>query len=345
MRAALDDGTGRYVVQDVPMPEMFPGAALIRIRRTGICGSDLHLTDSRAEPQTLPTGHEVAGEIVELPAGETRLKVGDRVALETIGAGLCCGNCFYCDDGQFKHCRNLAEDTGGGFAEYMTRRPTGLFPLGDRIDWVDAALVEPMAVSVHAVRYGRMAPGSVVAVVGSATIGLSCIAAAKYAGASKIIASARYPQQRQAAYAMGADLVTGSEPGELEEACRDATDGLGADVTLESVGGNSVDTLAQSVRCTRTQGRVVSVGGIKKPGAFDFLEPLLREVDLFSSNCYSVIDGRHDYEVAIDILASGDVPYRDIVTHAVSLEDVQRGFDTAFDKSSGSIKVHVAQHD
>ena len=98
---------------------------MIKVRRTGICGSDLHLTDSRTEPQTLPSGHEVAGEIVELPAGETRLKVGDRVALETIGAGLCCGDCFYCNDGQFKHCVNLAGDTGGGFAEYMTRRPTG----------------------------------------------------------------------------------------------------------------------------------------------------------------------------------------------------------------------------
>ena len=77
----------------------FPGSALIRVRRTGICGSDLHLTNSRTDPQTLPTGHEVAGEIVELPSGETRLKVGDRVALETIGAGLCCGDCFYCNDG------------------------------------------------------------------------------------------------------------------------------------------------------------------------------------------------------------------------------------------------------
>ena len=238
MRAALDDGTGRYVVHDVPMPEDVPGAALIRVRRTGICGSDLHLTTARDDAQSLPSGHEVAGEIVELPAGENRLKVGDRVALETIGAGLCCGDCFYCNDGQFKHCNNLENDTGGGFAEYMTRRPTGLFPLDDRIDWVDAALVEPMAVSVHAIRYCRVPRGSTVAVIGSATIGLSCIAAARHAGVGKIIASGRYPQQREAALAMGADEVVGSEPGELEEACLSATGGLGADVALETVGGH-----------------------------------------------------------------------------------------------------------
>lgn len=345
MRAALDDGTGRYVVHDMPMPRMFPGAALVRVRRTGICGSDLHLTDSRAEAQTLPTGHEVAGEIVELPEGETQLRVGDRVALETIGAGLCCGDCFYCDDGQFKHCVNLEADTGGGFAEYMTRRPTGLFPLDERIDWVDAALVEPMAVSVHAVRYCRVPRGSTVAVIGSATIGLSCIAAARAAGVGKIIASARYPQQREAALAMGADEVVGSEPGELEDACLAATGGLGADVAMETVGGNQADTLTQSVKCARKQGKVVHVGGIKSPQKFDLLDPLLREVDILQSNCYGTVDGRHDYEVAIDILASGEYPYRDIVTHTVSLEDIQQGFDRAFDKSSGVIKVHVQQDD
>ena len=345
MRAALDDGTGRYVVHDLPMPKMFPGAALIRVRRTGICGSDLHLTDARTGAQTLPTGHEVAGEVVELPEGETRLKVGDRVALETIGAGLCCGDCFYCDDGQFKHCINLEDDTGGGFAEYMTRQPTGLFPLDERIDWVDAALVEPMAVSVHAIRYCRVARDSTVAVIGSATIGLSCIAAARAAGVGKIIASARYPQQREAALAMGADEVVGSEPGELEEACLAATGGLGADVALETVGGNQADTLEQSIKCARKQGKVVHVGGIKTPQTIDLLDPLLREVDILQSNCYGVVDGRHDYEVAIDILASGEYPYRDIVTHTVSLEEIQQGFDTAFDKTSGVIKVHVQQHD
>ena len=90
---------------------------------------------------------------------------------------------------------------------------------------------------------------------------------------------------------------------------------------------------------------MVHVGGIKSPQKFDLLDPLLREVDILQSNCYGTVDGRHDYEVAIDILASGEYPYREIVTHTVSLEDIQQGFDTAFDKSSGVIKVHVQQHD
>ena len=323
MRAALDDGTGQYVVQDVRVPDMFEGAALIRVRQTGICGSDLHMTTSRTEAQELPSGHEVAGEIVDIPDGDHGLSVGDRVAVEMVGAGRACLTCHFCRYGQWKHCTNMAPDTGGGFAQYMTRRPAGIFKLPDPFDWIDGALVEPMAVSVHGLRYGRMQPDDVVGVVGSATIGLSSIAAARAFGARTVIASARHPQQAEAAKKMGADVVVGTEPGEFEDACLEASNGVGADFVVESVGA------------------MLYLGGVKVPMEFDLMEPLLREIRIQSVICYGVIDGRHDYDVAIDLLASGDIPYREIVTHEVGLEEIQTGFDAAWDKTSGSIKVHV----
>jgi threonine dehydrogenase-like Zn-dependent dehydrogenase len=343
MKAALDDGTGCYVVQEVDMPRMFDGAALVRVRETGICGSDLHMTDARTEAQELPSGHEVAGEVVELPAGETRLKVGDRVAMETIGAGKACLKCHYCRFGQYRHCQWKVAESGGGFAEYMTRRPEGLFKLPDGMDWVDGALVEPMAVSVHALRYAGMKPGDVVGVIGSATIGLSSIAAAHAFGARKVIASAKYPHQAQVARRLGADVVVGVEPGEFEEACRDANGGLGADMVVESVGGNQNAAFQQAIAATRPQGRMVNLGGVRVPLQFDFFDAGLREIGVFSVSCYDVIDGVHDYEVAIDLLASGNVPYRSIVTHKYNLDDIQDGFKAAYDKNSGSIKVHITQ--
>ena len=343
MNAALDDGTGKYVLHQLGMPEMYEGAAMIRVRQSGICGSDLHMTDARTEAQTIASGHEVAGEIVELPSGETTLQVGDRVALETIGAGRACLRCHYCRYGQYRHCMDLAPDTGGGFAEYMTRRPAGLFKLPDNLDWDDGALVEPMAVSVHALRYVGMKPGDIIGVTGAATIGLSAIAAARAFGAKKVIASAKYPHQAAAARNMGADVVTGSEGDEFEDACREASGGIGADIVLESVGGHQTAALHQAVRATRAQGKTVNLGGIKAPMEIDLLDPLLREVSIISVTCYDVIDGVHDYEVAIDLLASGNVPYRHIVTHKNSLDDIQAGFATAYDKSSGSIKVHITQ--
>lgn len=343
MKAALDDGTGDYKLHSIPMPEMFPGAALIKVRQSGICGSDLHLTDARTEAQEIPSGHEVAGEIVELPAGETRLKVGDRVALETIGAGRACMRCHYCRAGFYRHCTDLAPDTGGGFAEYMTRTVPGLFKLPDELDWTDGALVEPMAVSVHALRYAQMKPGDMVGVTGAATIGLSAIGAAHAFGAKKVIATAKYPQQAEMARKMGADVVVGVEPGEFEDACRAATGGLGADIVLESVGGHQTEALHQAIRATRSMGKTVNLGGIKVPMEIDLFDPLLREIALINVSCYIVIDGVHDYEVAIDLLASGKVPYRDIVTHKYGLNDIGQGFATAYDKSSGSIKVHITQ--
>ena len=343
MKAALDDGTGKYVLQQVALPQMYEGAALIRVRQSGICGSDLHMTNARTEAQTLASGHEVAGEVIELPAGEKRLRVGDRVALETIGAGRACLRCHYCRFGQYRHCRDLAPETGGGFAEYMTRKPEGLFKLPDSLDWVDGALVEPMAVSVHALRYVGMKPGDIVGVTGAATIGLSAIAAACAFGAKKVIASAKYPHQAAAARKMGADVVTGPDGDEFEDACREASGGLGADIVLESVGGHQTVALHQAVRATRPQGKTVNLGGIKVPMEIDLLDPLLREISIVSVSCYDVIDGIHDYEVAIDLLASGKVPYREIVTHKNSLDDIQDGFAAAYDKSSGSIKVHITQ--
>jgi len=236
---------------------------------------------------------------------------------------------------------NLAPDTGGGFAQYMTRKPPGLFKLPESMDWVDGGLVEPMAVSVHGLRYGRMQPDDVVGVVGSATIGLSSIAAAKAFGARTVIASARHVQQAEAAKKMGADIVVSSEEGEFEAACLDATNGIGADFVVESVGGHQSASFKQAIKATRNQGTMLYLGGVKIPMEFDLFEPLLREIRMQSVICYGVIDGRHDYEVAIDLLASGEIPYRDIVTHQVELENIQDGFGAAWDKTSGSIKVHV----
>ena len=344
MLAALDDGHGNYEVRKVAMPEMFNGAALVRVRSTGICGSDLHMTRERIEPQKVSTGHEMAGEVVELPSSYVgRLRVGDRVAVELIGAGRACGACFYCRFGEFRHCLDIAPDTGGAFAEYVTRRPLGLFRLDDRMDWTDGALVEPVAVCVHALRFSEMPQGVVVAVVGSATIGLSAILVARRFGARKIIASARHPHQAKAALAMGADVVVGDAQGELEDACKSATDGRGADMVVETVGGVTVDTLNQAVNCVRSLGKVVIVGGFRQPVEFFFLPSMLREVQLLLPVCYSNKNGLHDFEIAVDILADGASPYRSIVTHRFPLSGIAEGFAVSYDKSTGSIKAHIEQ--
>jgi len=341
MRAALDDGNGIVSIHQIPMPERFPGSALISLKQMGICGSDLHMNNERTAPQTLPSGHEPAGEVIEVPPGEVRIQPGDRVAIETIGSGKACESCYFCRTGQYRHCIDKAEESGGAFAEYMTRTPLGLHKLSDNMSWEEGALVEPLAVSVHAVRWGGMQGGDTVAVVGSATIGLAAIAAARALGARKIVASARYPQQKAMAEACGADLVVGSEPGELEYAAQSLTDGLGADVTIETVGGNSMAPLETACGAARSQGTVIVVGGFRGVLPYAFLPPMLSELTFKLSSCYGIVDGKHDYDVAINMLSNKDTGFNGIVTHTVSLDEIKKGFDLAYDKTSGSVKVHV----
>ena len=233
---------------------------------------------------------------------------------------------------------------GGGFAEYVTRKIEGCYPLPDRMTWEEGALVEPLAVSVHGVRIGNMVGGDTVAVLGSGTIGLTAIAAAKALGAGKILATARHPQQANAALSLGADAVGTQDGSEFAQMVLDATDGRGADFTIETVGGSKGDTLKQAIEVTRRQGRIVILGVFYGEHSIDWTGPVLKEQTIQGSICYGIINGQHDFETAVEILSRPDCNLNQIVTHKYSLEDIDTGFKTAYDKSSGSIKVQIQQN-
>jgi threonine dehydrogenase-like Zn-dependent dehydrogenase len=129
----------------------------------------------------------------------------------------------------------------------------------------------------------------------------------------------------------------------LKEVLEAATEGRGADMTIETVGGHTGATLEQSIEVTRMQGRIVILGGFRRPITMDWLPPLLKEQSVIFSSCYSIINGQHDYELAIAMLASGRAPLQPIVTHTYSLEEIGQGFATAYDKKTGSIKVQIHQ--
>ena len=345
MKAAFFDGNDAMMLAELPQPTPSPNDVVIRVRATGICGSDLLMNADKTEPDQIPFGHEVAGEIVDVGAGVSSSLVGQRVAIETIGQGLACAQCWYCRQGQFRQCLNKAENEGGGFAQYMKRRAIGCYALPENLSWEEGALVEPLAVSVHGVRRGQMQGGETVVVLGAGNIGLTAIAAARALGAGKIFATARHAQQAEMAQRLGADAVLPSEGPALREAVADATRGRGADVTIETVGGRSGVTLEQSIDVTRMQGRIVILGGFRRPITLDWLPPLLKEQSIIFSSCYSILNGQHDYELAIDMLSSGKAPLQQLVTHAFPLEEIHQGFTTAYDKTTGSIKVQIHQQD
>lgn len=353
MTAAVFDGKDTLNITNVERPIAGPGEAVIQPKGVGICGSDLLNFGTKATPEgaefsgrerfrhVLPVGHEVAGQIVEVGEGVDSSMLGQRVAVDTVASGVACMRCWFCRIGQSNHCEDRKEDSGGGFADYMVRLAAGCYPIPDNLSWEEGSLVEPLAVSVHGLRLGGLKGDETVVVLGTGSIGLTAVAAARALGAGKIFATARHKHQSDLAKALGADDVFPPDSGLLREAVLEVSGGRGADMTLETVGGYSVETIQQAFDVTRNMGRIVGLGCFFTPISVDWLAGMIKEHTIVLSNCYSIIDGRHDYEVAIDLMAAGRVQIKDMVTHKFPLLDIQKGLETAYDKTTGSIKVQI----
>jgi threonine dehydrogenase-like Zn-dependent dehydrogenase len=212
-----------------------------------------------------------------------------------------------------------------------------LYKLPDEIDCELGALLEPLTVSVHGLRLVDMRFGDRVAVLGSGTIGLAAIAAARAMGATFIGATARHPQQKAMAEAMGADAVfdaTDEGARQLTSAC------AGADVVVETVGGHA-DTLAQALQVVATRGRISVLGAFTKPVQIHPIFFFLKEPKVVGSNCYGRPGRLSDYEMSIEIMRRQPETMRRLITHRFPLEDVAKAYETADDKSTGAIKVQV----
>ena len=344
MKAAFYNGMGEMEVREFETPVPGNDEVLIKLKATGICGSDLNMNKSKSEADKEPAGHEVAGEIVEIGEGVDSSMIGKRVAVEVLGSGKSCYSCWYCRQGQYTHCQNKSVTSSGGFAEYICRKSKGCYELSSDMTWSKGALVEPLAVSVHGARIGNIKGGDTVAILGSGTIGLTAVTAARELGAGKILVSARHKHQADMAIKLGADATGNPENGEFENLVQEYTDGRGADLAIETVGGSRKDTVDQAIEVTRRQGNIVILGVFYGELPIDWKGPVLKEQRIQGSICYGIINGTHDFEVAINMLSKRSVNLEEIVTHTYPLENIEEGFKTAYDKSTGSIKVHILQN-
>jgi threonine dehydrogenase-like Zn-dependent dehydrogenase len=288
----------------------------------------------------------VAGEIAEIGPGVTGLEVGDRVAVEAVSQGKACGKCRFCLAGQFRRCTELGspeewikEGWGGGFAEYIQRKAMACYKLPDHVSWEEGALVEPLAVGVHGVRRARMLGGETVVVLGAGTIGLTAVAAARSLGAGKVFATARYGHQAEMAMKLGADSVLPTDTSDLQEAVTDLADDHGADITIVTVSGADFATMEQAYAVTRGMGRIIVLAIFHHPASMDFMEPFRKEQSIIFSQCYSYCDEIHDFAIARDIMGGGRLPFKEMVTHTFPFEKAKEALDTAYDKTTGCIKV------
>jgi 2-desacetyl-2-hydroxyethyl bacteriochlorophyllide A dehydrogenase len=332
MKAAFNTAKEVIEVREVEDPRPGPGEVLIRVRVCGICGSDLHFYHGAfpAAPG-VPPGHEYAGEVATLGEGVTGVEIGERVAIEPLRY---CRECAYCRTGQYQLCPNrvlMGTFYPGAMAEYVPVPAYGLYRLPDNVDFEVGALAEPLAVAVHGLHLVDLNIGEKVLVMGSGTIGLLAVMAARAAGAGEILATYRHEHQGQAALVAGAtQVLKNGETGRLEA----------VDVVVETVGGTA-PTLSQALGIVRPGGRVSVLGVFTQPAQINALGLMLKEARIVGAITYCRPGMHSDFDVALRILAAEPERARTLITHRFPLVEAAKAFRTASDKSSGCLKVQI----
>jgi len=324
--------------EDIPEPSPASGQLKIKVSLAGICGTDM--TEYAKGPVMIPPdkvpltmGHEFVGHVVALGEGVTGFDIGDRVS----GVGYWyCGECYCCKKGYYNICVNQGFTgllTEGCMAEYFVIPAYACYKLPEVVTDEAGAMVEPLAVALHAVGRGNVQVGDAVAIVGDGTIGLGALLAARVAGASAVYLIAKHRGRGELGRKMGASEVIYLDEGDPVERLEKLTDGMGADITLECVGRPETPQLA--VNLTRRRGVIVIVGVFDEPGLLDFNTLMFTERTMVGNSIY--ID---EGETAIELMADGRIDPTPMITATVPLKDaVAGGFEQLLNNKEDNIKV------
>jgi 2-desacetyl-2-hydroxyethyl bacteriochlorophyllide A dehydrogenase len=336
MRQVVVTSSEDIQVVEVPRPgPPAPGQVLVASRLVGICGTDVHAAAGHHPFIDRPyrPGHEVVGVVEQVGEGVTDLAAGDRVVLEP---NLTCGECPQCRDGRYNICRNLAVfgcQTPGGMAEEFVVARDRLHRIPDGMSDELAALVEPLATPVHAVRKAGVRAGSRVAVLGAGPIGLLVLVAARAAGAEVVVVTDVLPEKLARARRLGADEALRADAPDLLD--RAAAVLQGADVVFDCVAAAS--SMAQAVELVDKGGTVVVVGIAAGPTPIPLHLVQDREIAVIGSLMYV----REDVEQAIALLSSGAVAADELVTAVYPLDRAADAFAASADPQQVKVLVSV----
>jgi 2-desacetyl-2-hydroxyethyl bacteriochlorophyllide A dehydrogenase len=342
MRAAISRGRRSLLVEDVSLPEPGPGEVRVRVSACGVCGTDLHLFHAGLLPAGLTPGHEIAGTVDRAGPGVSTFPSGQSVVVEPLRT---CGQCRECRAGRDSICAELqvlGVHERGGMADYVVVPAHRLFRVPEGLAPRIAALCEPVAVVLHGLRRANFAPGQRVLVLGAGTVGLLGVLAARVLGAGEISLAARHPHQADLGRALGAVRVL-SEAEATPAALASRAKHAPFDLVLETVGGKA-DTLRAAGAALAPGGAVSVLGIFLGAVSLDPYPLLLKEATLAWSNCYARSwpgSPRADFEDAVALVDAERELLARLVTHAVPLLEVERGFEIASDKKAGAVKVSV----
>ena len=337
MKAMVLTAPGELVQDEVARPAGGPGQALVRVTQSGICGTDYKIFNGSI-PVRYPRimGHEMAGEVVE--AGDTPLRSGDRVIIDP---ELYCGSCFHCRIGQTHLCPKgilLGRDANGGFAEYLSAPASQVFKLPEGFNTRTAPIIQVLTTCLHAQRRVEIFPGEYVVVLGLGVTGQLHVQLAKARGAM-VIGVTRSAGKRALAETLGADATIPGGDGAVEKV-REATEGRGADVVIETTG--VVSQLSAGIDMTRSGGRVLMFGIITaKEGALPFYDLYFKELSLINAR---VAKGE-DYPGAIGLVQRGLVRLEPLVSDVLPLEELNAAVGMLGSEGGGQRMKIILEHE
>ena len=310
MKAAIQTGTGKYEIQDVPTPDIKESQCLINVRACTICATDVkYFKGLQRRDWPSPMGHEVTGTIERVGSAVAGFEPGDRV---------------------------LSRIVWGGFAEYVPSDSDMLVHLPENVGFEEGAIAQLLPIAVRGAELS-MGPGKTVFVSGLGGAGLLCVQVAKAYGASKVIAADFFEMKRKVALEVGADVVVDPNADNVVQRVQAETDG-GADVTMEAVGIEaSFRACEQAVRA----GGIISIFGTHLTP----IELNLTQWEGRSLQLHIMREPRHEMPAmlreAVELLASGKVRLKPLLSRVMKLDDIVEAFDLVMHQPDKHIKIAI----
>jgi L-idonate 5-dehydrogenase len=343
MKAAVLHGARDIRIEPYRQPELHPGMVLLRPRRVGICGTDLHYYEHGYNATFVPDrpfilGHELTAEVAAVAPGVDAVKVGQRV---TVNPARACGFCAYCKGGQINLCRktimlgsaSTTPPTDGALAEFVTVRADQCHLLPDDMDDGIGAMMEPLSVALHAVKRAGTVSGKRVLVTGGGTIGLLVAMTARAFGAVPVAVSDIVATRRDKAIELGVDVALDPTAHDLHHQVQELT-GLGFDMVFEASG--APPALRGAFDLVRPGGTIVQIGTV---GTADIPIPvnqlMVREINFRGSMRYG-----DTFDEAIRLVAAGRIQVSSLINNVFALEDSVKALHLAADKSA-ALKVQI----
>ena len=325
------------VFREIETPKPQPGQVLVKIKRIGVCGSDIHVYHGTHPFTSYPVtqGHEVSGQITELGEGVEGLSAGQKVTIEP---QVTCGKCYPCRHGKYNLCENLKVmgfQTTGTASEYFAVDASKVTPIPDSMSYDEGAMLEPLAVTVHAARRFPELQGAKAAILGAGPIGILLAQSCKALGAAQVMITDISDGRLALAKQVGADFAVNTMHTDFGEAMTACFGPDKADVIYDCAGNDT--TMGQAIRCARKGSTIVLVAVFAKMASVDLAVLNDHELDLNTSMMY-----RHeDYEDAIRLVSEGKIRLKPLMSRHFAFRDYLKAYEYIDANREATMKVLI----